>query len=99
MDNLKRILAKILMVVLPLILILALFILFFKVRSSSPSIGMPVPSEVSPTPEPLSTAHWSTDSAILEIEENFLSLQKELEEVDLKHADLQPPVLDMNIGL
>ena len=98
MDNFKKILAKTLMVVLPLILIMALFILFFKVRSSSPSMGVPTPSEVSPTPESLSSTHWATDSAILEIEENFLSLQKELEEVDLKHADLQPPVLDMNVG-
>jgi hypothetical protein len=56
-----------------------------------------------PTPTPFeekiaSPSAYATDSAILRIESELESIEKELQETDLKEASLNPPVLDMDIN-
>ena len=55
------------------------------------------------TPTPLREktfppSKYATDSAILEIQQNLVLIEKDLSETDLYETSLNPPVLDMRVS-
>jgi len=98
MNSLKNIL-KAAMLFLPVILIIFLFSMIAKLEKSKPESEVVAPQEEpTATPQVFAPTRWATDSAVLEIEETVLQIEKELEGLDLNQASLHPPVLDLNVG-
>ena len=94
----SKILPKILMYLLPVLILVLVIFLFGKVRQQqiTTTTGGEIPTPT-PTPEAFIPSKWAGDEEVLGIESNVLSLEKDLESVDLKELQLLPPSLDMEV--
>lgn len=87
-----------------LVTILAFFGLIFglanikKVQEKGEVVSLPSPSPTPTGEEIITPSAYATDSAILAIEEDLKTLERDLLETDLSEAGLNPPVLDMEVS-
>jgi len=93
-NNIK--LAKILMVLLPIIILVLMIFLSLKAKKQAPVTKEEV-SPPTPTPEAFTPSKWAGDEEVLKIESELLNLEELLKNVDLKESQLLPPVLDMEV--
>jgi cytoskeletal protein RodZ len=94
----KLILIVVLIILAVALLISGLIILSNQQPATTNNNQQPSPTPT-PTPEYVTNpSPYATDSAILEIEENIKSLEKHLQETDLKETGLTPPIIDLNVS-
>lgn len=87
------------MVLLAVLLFFALLLVLATIKKIQE--GEKLTPSPSPTPTPVeeifTPSSYATDSAVLAIEENIQSIEKDLLETDLYETGLNPPVLDMRV--
>lgn len=70
---------------------------FKKVKKEKGIAPLPSPSPTPIEEEITAPSAYATDSAVLAIEEDLKTLEKDLLETDLYETGLNPPVLDMKV--
>lgn len=82
------------------ILLLLVLVMLFGKRTKTPTLTpTPTPISASPTPQViLNASRYATDSGVLKIESDLNSIQKQLDQTDVKQSDLKIPDMDFNIN-
>jgi len=80
------------------VLLIVLAAVFGK-RPTAPLLPRPTPIP-SPTPTQMITnpSAYAIDSAVLQIENTLLDVEKDLANTDLRETELNPPVLDLDVN-
>lgn len=99
--KIRKIVIIIFSVLFALIFLLMIASLVMKQTKESKPLVLPTPEiAISPFPEDVisNPSRYATDSAVLKIEENLKSIEKTLNQMDIKESKLNPPGLDFKIS-